>query len=720
MEDAEINVSERDMKTKLAIMQEIHLSVILPKQSVYVFGSQYEGTSLSGKSDVDVVYVNNFPKVVTSISKASSEGCLLLIQDKYTPAGYAKLQLVQDGVPVYGKAYNHMERNKHLVYRSDKENRLVCYFKQPKMSPETERHGPAMTTHVKGVFYFDTLFALGCGSWPTCATEWLTRTRRFNWPPSDVIEICKSLGFILVQKGHPHSDEQHLLWRLSLSRQERLLATNFNSIQLKCYILLKLIKTEVLPRYIREETLTSYHCKTCMFFMIENTLVDFWKEENIADCLIACLRMILQWAKSGVCPNYFITEENMFEGRLSDHHRLKLSEALESILSKDIKLTLKQIKYDNIGKHLSLSSETEKQKVFEDGTGLISTKGYPTLILKHIAVCGLRNVILYREFESNTAELEKNLTSLVYRIRNTLNVTDHTETQTKEAGLTHILAFISPVLLPTIIAHAMSKCYSKEQIWKMLTANRLYMPVLNANLPAKVEVFETNLHYDTFKLRQASIMFMLKYYAASKAVLLSLKRCLRFSICRCVLHKALCPKSKDIGFKIGDKNRLDMALDVHLSKVLAPCVVFLPTQKMLTPVPIIYEMIRCVGTPGGWDPWNLWHDWAVVDGQFLTHFLLYLNHTMLHQQYKALGDILQMETLINEREISHTETCYNLLGWAYKELGWIEEALICFVASLNIQPCHNTAYWHLCFLVSERFNNRNESYYQTRISTRVQ
>ena len=708
MEDSEITVSERDVKKELSTMLEILLSIIFPKQSVYVFGSQYEGTSLSGKSDIDFVYVNNFPKVVTNISSTSSDDCLLLIQNMHTPAGYAKLQLVQDGVPVYGNEYNHMERNKHLVYRSDKENRLVCYFKQPKMAPETERHGPAMTTYVKGVFEYDTLFALGCSSWPASATEWLTRIRRFDWPPTDLIEICKSLGFILVQKGHPHSDEQHLLWRLSLSRQERLLVTNFNSIQYKCYILLKLIKNEVLLSCIGEETLTSYHCKTCMFFMIENTPMDFWKADNIVDCLIACLRKILQWAKSGVCPNYFITEENMFEGRLSDHHRLKLSKALVTILSKDIKLTLQQIQYDNIGECLSLSSETEKQKVFEGGNELILLKHYPTMLLKHITMCGIRNMILYQEMKSNTAELGKNLTSLMYRIRNTFKVTDHTETQTKAAGITHMLAFISPILLPTIIVRAISKCYSKEQIWKILTADRLNMPVLDTNPPAKVEVFKTNLHYDTFKLRQASIMFMLKFYAASKAILLPLKRCIRFSICRCAVHKFLCPQPKDVGFNAGDKDRQDMAFDVHISKVLAPCVVFLPTQKILTPVPIIYEMVRSMGSRGEKDMWDYWHDWAVIDGQFLTHFLLYLNHTMLYQQYKALGDILQMETLINEREISHTETCYNLLGWAYKELGWNEEALVCFVASLNIKPFQNAVYWHLCFLANEKFNDRNE------------
>lgn len=130
-----------------------------------------------------------------------------------------------------------------------------------------------------------------------------------------MIESCKEFGCIFVPVGHPHSDEQHLQWRISLSRQERFLVTQFNSVQLKCYILLKMIKKEQIHSYV-QDSLSSYHIKTCMMYMIENTPNDFWQPANLLSCTIACLKMISLRVETGICPNYFIPAENMFERRV--------------------------------------------------------------------------------------------------------------------------------------------------------------------------------------------------------------------------------------------------------------------------------------------------------------------------------------------------------------------------------------------------------------------
>ena len=43
------------------------------------------------------------------------------------------------------------------------------------------------------------------------------------------------------------------------------------SVQLKCYLLLKLVKKDILQSWIKEQPLSFYHCKTCMLYMMENT-----------------------------------------------------------------------------------------------------------------------------------------------------------------------------------------------------------------------------------------------------------------------------------------------------------------------------------------------------------------------------------------------------------------------------------------------------------------
>lgn len=79
------------------------------------------------------------------------------------------------------------------------------------------------------------------------------------------------LGFLVVSASHPESDEKEFQCRISFPEQERLLVTQFNSVQLMCYILLKIIKNEVVKKKIKEDTLTTYHCKTCMLYMLETT-----------------------------------------------------------------------------------------------------------------------------------------------------------------------------------------------------------------------------------------------------------------------------------------------------------------------------------------------------------------------------------------------------------------------------------------------------------------
>ena len=159
---------------------------------------------------------------------------------------------------------------------------------------------------------------------PECAFKWFGRERHYNWPSQEQIDKCKTLECFFVQVGHPNSDEKHLQWRISLSLQERLLVTSFNSVQLKCYVLLKMIKKERIHKALGEKSLTSYHFKTSMLYMIENTPAEFWTEENLLVCVHHCLRQMLLWVETGVCPNYFIPEENMFDGRIFGQVRCRL------------------------------------------------------------------------------------------------------------------------------------------------------------------------------------------------------------------------------------------------------------------------------------------------------------------------------------------------------------------------------------------------------------
>ena len=144
-----------------------------------------------------------------------------------------------------------------------------------------KRHALALThDETNSSLRLDMVKAFQCSSWPAFCSEWLTRNRSANWPSQKIIDICKDFGCLFVPVGHPISDEQDLLWRASLSRQVRLFITNFNSVQLKCYILLNIIKKELIAPRI-PDSLSSYHLKTCMLFLMESTTLSIWKPDNL-------------------------------------------------------------------------------------------------------------------------------------------------------------------------------------------------------------------------------------------------------------------------------------------------------------------------------------------------------------------------------------------------------------------------------------------------------
>ena len=317
LEDLGATIETRNVNMKAAILTEILDTIAALSGSLYLFGSVYEGTSTVGlQQDIYRAYIFPDMPVITKIANCPSSNSYLLVPDEQP--GYVRLQLVHNG-DVQWETCPELKMDECHHLSVDMNNR-VCLVQNCDIHFHAanvfcpRREGPAF--HMEGFeerTSADLVFALSCTEWPECAQEWLSRRRIHGWPSKELIKQCKSLGFILVSACHPASDEKHNQWRISFSHQERLLVTQFNSVQLKCYILLKIIKKELIQQYIKEDTLTSYHLKTCMLYILENTPSELWVPENLVGCLIMCLRQIHLWIRDEKIPNYFIPGENMLD-----------------------------------------------------------------------------------------------------------------------------------------------------------------------------------------------------------------------------------------------------------------------------------------------------------------------------------------------------------------------------------------------------------------------
>ena len=230
--------------------------------------------------------------------------------------------------------------------------------------------------------------------------------------------------------------------------------------------------------------------------------------------------------------------------------------------------------------------------------------------------------------------------------------------------------------MSNIVALSVQRGDARETTWGYLT-NARWQEISHSSDPF------------TSKLKQAGLMSGLGHHRASLNVLSTIEN--KESLKGCFCH----PEA--VQFSEQEKRLLvRLSADEILHQSLAPCVLFLPTEKYVVPSALCYEM-SIPAKPA--DSYS-WHDhWAIVDGKFLLHFLLYLNRKNLGLSFEA--DIQEMEEYIkNDKRTFHKYTDLNLLGWVYKDEGKLDRAYECFKKSLHFPPQQKAAIWHILCLIS--------------------
>ncbi|MEW8547976.1 MAG: hypothetical protein AB2693_31095 [Candidatus Thiodiazotropha sp.] len=579
MEDSGASDEIRNMWQETHAISEIIETIAFQPRFSYYFGSSREGTTTDDMNpDIDTVYVDNSLPVITDCSDVPGQEYLLLVQDDNTQPGYAKLQLVFNGVPLFQNIngiLDAMRFKARLLMKTcaDKDNRLVVSF-----NPDIgmERHGPAIY-FAGGPFTGDFVSAFSLSQLPGCVEEWSSRTRHYNWPSVDVIDRCKTLGCLFVPVGHPHSDEQYLEWRLSLSHQERLLVSLFNSVQHKCFILLKLWKKDVLPSWIEQESLSSYHCKTALFYMIENTPSNFWRPDNLLVCFVACLRLFLFWTIHGICPNYFIPAENMFDRRIHGELQLNLHQALENMLSQDCRY-LTQISTSHIGDRLISSVTVPMLRRFDYSESVLCySRTKSRLAITTVADLFLcQNYLIQKCFSDNSQRCLINLYNQCQNLKHTTRITEHTEEETQRA-ISYIVPHIDLHLMTGMVALAKQQGRSREEIWRFLTSDSWNHLSLRSDI--------------SVKLKQASLMCMFGYHHASLDILSATELRGIYSRCYCYLNRErMAVPTLDEWINAGT-NQPAVSMERMANRLLVTCVVFLPAERNVTPDALCYEML---------------------------------------------------------------------------------------------------------------------------------
>nr|XP_034333417.1 uncharacterized protein LOC117691426 [Crassostrea gigas]XP_034333418.1 uncharacterized protein LOC117691426 [Crassostrea gigas] len=272
-------------------------------------GSRREGFRLSG-SDSDCMFWLNNHRVIWDFSHAqfynTQEHAPILCDSSESPPGFTLLWLPLE-ITNSRVASACVRMNGMLYISSSKYREVTCSLVVPGSSP----HGPCGSGSIGNVEY-DTAHCFVSDFWPPSASSWIDRCH--SWPPPHVVNDIVRNGCHFVAIGHKLGNHTDNEWRISFSQAEYKLVCSMNHTQFLTYGLLKLFLKEIINEGLRDEDklLCSYHMKTTVFWAIQQNALPRWCPQNLLVGFWVCFKLLLKWVYEGVCPNFFIPENNMF------------------------------------------------------------------------------------------------------------------------------------------------------------------------------------------------------------------------------------------------------------------------------------------------------------------------------------------------------------------------------------------------------------------------
>ncbi|XP_060587239.1 uncharacterized protein LOC132742783 [Ruditapes philippinarum] len=664
--------------------------------SIYIFGSQSEcSIPLLMQSDVDYLSCNNKINLVqTSGQWKPRKYNILVIQDDSTSPGYC---LLQDLNETSDKDFETIlfEKEMRKIFDSEGafelrgERMLMKNTFLTKLDFKGCRNGPALTRPGNGRnLDFDYVKAMHCTDWPFEAKSWLNNQGKGNWPSKELKEKCETTGFFVVPVASKSGLYEDLEWRLSTSLAERLLMFSLNITQMRCYVLMKLIvKTFITPEC--GDVISSFICKTTLFFCIFKQETCIWREQNLLLCLKYCLEELKDFVMQENCPHFMIHGNNLLAGKVTSSNKKRIENILHEIIKSNGQQLLK-ISICDFGYLL--------QK--------ICSKPYPFIQGDY----HLRNKILF----GTEVIIQYGVNTVLQFCMSSFN------------GKLLLTNFINSLVQKYVDIHS-SKEYKK--------AIRLLTPIVRAFLGSIIasDDIRTNTKMSSTalvcllggfssdaasgKLKLASALLSADELIATEAVLNNVIDMYRNNS---VHEQCLCKRfSTELNtyFKPGFIKHLITKNEKNFRNVIALCVRYMPCEFYCMPKEIQYEIFRSSKKEKFRD-FKRFDDFLIerfddflmamgaVDSLPYLYFLQYKTYGSLRnvtEQQKALRNLINV--IRREPFLYHRETDFNLLGQCMEQEERYEDAFVCYLKSFKIRSDNNVVRIHICKLLNRMINN---------------
>ncbi|XP_062572675.1 uncharacterized protein LOC134234615 [Saccostrea cucullata] len=304
---------------------------------VMLSGSCREGFRLK-ESDIDSMFWPNNYRVIWDLSQShyynTQRQTLILCDCSDSPPGFTLLYLLSPSIN-RGILEACIRMKNSCYISSSKYRQKICSLSS---SNETE-HGPCVSG-AYGTLEYDNAHCLSCDFWPPSASSWIERCH--SWPQPHIVDDIVNNGCHFVAIGHKLGRHEDHEWRISFSLAEQKLVYAMNHCQFLTYCLLKLFLTEIINNGLDEDDklLCSYHMKTVVFWVIQQNTLPHWRPLNLLGCFWVCFKLVLKWVYEGVCPNFFIPDNNMFLSKIHGYKQRQLFMRLYGLYEKGLAFLL--------------------------------------------------------------------------------------------------------------------------------------------------------------------------------------------------------------------------------------------------------------------------------------------------------------------------------------------------------------------------------------------
>ncbi|KAH3829783.1 hypothetical protein DPMN_103011 [Dreissena polymorpha] len=553
------------------------------------------------------------------------------------------------------------------------------------LSLNVKPHGPAVTMHG----FHDNVHAIHCPSLPENCLILFTRPTPGHWPKQAIIKKAKECGVFLMSPGNLGNRTQYdkfiqiaymtikydaefvdIQWRISTNMIERLLMFDINMVQMRAYVIIKMIRKEMLKPLV-DDRLCTFHLKTALLFTVEQFPEHVWGDNNLVQCVLYCLNTLRRFMRRRYCPHYTISSVNLFEGKLEFKDFDLLQKELTKII--DMNLTcIDKLRMDNVGERLS-------DTLIKCKSQLPSREHNRSYIISDLVDGSLSTDLLLsrcREIYMNANLVEAILKKWTMKIKYELE---------RAIQYIHELEFVLNGIYSDIASIQASRCITnKMPISENIT--KMYRDSISGENMSCV-------------LKYVSMLVCTRQFEKAESLLEHAEKNIKADMVEISLFRMN-------QFRFFNLKHFSTPAELYmacLSKFILN-VRFSIHDINCVPKHIVYEIYRRTEDyNGGYDDIEVSPmDYAVIDAKPFLYYLQYMSATDAKKKQAAATKLRQYCVFsFNSVSGGHIETTFNMFGHILELENKFEDAFNAYKMSVDMYPSNNAALWHLFRLLGQ-------------------